>query len=40
MLELKEKMARKETEANAAIKELSEKFETVDLVIAEERQKR
>ncbi|KYQ47435.1 hypothetical protein ALC60_13556 [Trachymyrmex zeteki] len=40
MLELKEKMARKEVEANATIKELSEKFETIDVEIIEERKKR
>jgi len=40
MLELKEKMARKEAEANATIKELSIKFETIDAEIIEEREKR
>lgn len=40
MLELKEKMARKEAEANATIKELSAKFETIDAEIVEEREKR
>lgn len=40
MLELKEKMACTEAEANATIKHLSEKFETVDAEINEEREKR
>jgi len=43
MLELKEKIARKETEANATIKELSEKlkqFEIIDVEIIEEKEKR
>jgi len=40
MLELKEKMTRKEAEANATIKELSIKFETIDAEIIEEREKR
>lgn len=40
MLELKEQMACKEAEASATIKELSERFETIDVVINEERNKR
>ncbi|XP_024877349.1 golgin IMH1-like [Temnothorax curvispinosus] len=44
MLELKEKMVRKETEANATIKELSVKFETnernLNAELVEEREKR
>lgn len=40
MLELKEKMAHREAEANATIKELSVKFETINTEIIEEREKR
>lgn len=40
MLELKEKMARKGEEANATIKKLSEKFETVNTEFIEEKEKR
>lgn len=40
MLELKQRMAHKEIEANTTIKELSEKFETIDKEINEEREKR
>ncbi|EFN80620.1 hypothetical protein EAI_04204 [Harpegnathos saltator] len=40
MLELKEQMACKEAEASAIIKELSEKFETIDVEVNEEREKR
>lgn len=40
MVELKEKMAQKENEANATIKELSDKFKTIDVEINEERDKR
>lgn len=40
MMELKEKMACKEAEANATIKQLSEKFGTIDVEIGEEREKR
>lgn len=40
MVELKEKMARKESEANATIKELSDKFNAIDAEMNEEREKR
>lgn len=40
MLELKEKMARKEAEASATIKELSAKFETINAEFIEEKEKR
>nr|XP_012230750.1 PREDICTED: putative leucine-rich repeat-containing protein DDB_G0290503 isoform X2 [Linepithema humile] len=40
IVDLKEKMARKEAEANATIKKLSEKFETINVEINEEREKR
>jgi len=39
-VDLKEKMARKEAEANATIKELSEKLETIDVEINKERAQR
>jgi len=39
-VDLKEKMARKEAEANATIKELSKKYETIDVEINKEREKR
>lgn len=40
MLELKQKMFCKEAEANATIKELSEKFQAIDEEINEEREKK
>ncbi|XP_014483292.1 PREDICTED: myosin-2 heavy chain-like [Dinoponera quadriceps] len=40
MLELKEQMVSKEAEANATIKELSDRFGTIDAEINEEREKR
>lgn len=40
MLELKEKKTRKETEANATIKDLSLKFETINAEFIEEKEKR
>lgn len=40
MLELKQRMVRKEAEANGTIKELSEKFEAINEEINEEREKR
>lgn len=39
-MELKEKMARKENAANATIKELTEKLETIDAEINEEKEKK
>lgn len=40
MLELKEKMTRKETEASATIKDLSAKFEKINVEFIEGREKR
>lgn len=40
MMELKEKMVRREDEANATIKELTEKIETIDAEVNEEREKK
>lgn len=40
MLELKEKMTRKEAEANTAVQDLRIKIETINEEIIEEREKR
>jgi len=40
MVELKEKMAHKEDEANITVKELSEKLKMIDTEIIEEKVKR
>jgi hypothetical protein len=40
MVELKEKMAHKEDEANTTVKELSEKLKMIDEEIVEEKVKR